>query len=83
METDLHRSSVLSESAVLVQVHLPDSEFDHHDPLGELRALVESAGVKVAGGIGAKNKETRGGTYLGQGDKAGGGLFVCELQKGG
>ena len=82
METDLHRSSVLSESAVLVQVHLPDSEFDHHDPLGELRALVESAGVKVAGELEQNMKQPRGATYLGKGKVEELGFMVKQLKAG-
>ncbi|MCE9620283.1 MAG: GTPase HflX [Planctomycetes bacterium] len=82
METDLHRGSTLSESAILVQVHLPDSDFDHHDPLAELRALVESAGVKVAGELEQNMKQPRGATYLGKGKVEELGLMAKQLKAG-
>ncbi|MBL9148770.1 MAG: GTPase HflX [Phycisphaerae bacterium] len=56
-----------SDQAILVQVRLPGSLADHEDPLAELRALAESAGVRVIGEL-IQNRDTpRGKTYLGKG----------------
>ncbi len=56
-----------TERAVLVSVRLPGSDVDHEDPLGELRALAESAGVRVVGELVQNRERPRGKTYLGKG----------------
>jgi len=60
-----------SDRAILVQVRLPQGHGgtspDHEDPLAELRALSESAGVKVVGELTQNRERPRGKTYLGKG----------------
>ncbi len=73
---------MLSESAVLVQVRLPDSEVDPHEPLGELRALAQSAGVTVVGELEQNMKQPRGATYLGRGKVEELGAVVRQLKAG-
>ncbi|MEO1129354.1 MAG: GTPase HflX [Planctomycetota bacterium] len=58
------------EGAVLAAVHLPDSRFDERDPLGELRALAETAGVRVVGEIIQNRNRPEPGTYIGTGKLA-------------
>ena len=67
METGLSQSRILSERSVLVQVRLPGSDIDERDPLGELRALAETAGVQVVGEMQQNLRVPRGATYLGKG----------------
>jgi GTP-binding protein HflX len=56
-----------AETAVLVGVRLPGSLADHEDPLGELRALADSAGVRTVGELHQNREKPRGRTYLGKG----------------
>lgn len=60
-----------AESAVLVAVRLPQGRAtapsDHEDPLAELRALAESAGVRTVGELIQNREKPRGKTYLGKG----------------
>ncbi len=56
-----------SETAILVCVRLPGSLMDHEDPLDELRALAESAGVRTVGELVQNREKPRGRTYLGKG----------------
>jgi len=56
-----------SETAILVSVRLPGSLADHEDPLAELRALAESAGVRTVGELVQNREKPRGRTYLGKG----------------
>jgi len=58
---------VRQERAVLVAVHLPQARFDERDPLGELRALAETAGATVVGELVQKRQKIEAGTYLGTG----------------
>jgi GTP-binding protein HflX len=55
------------EKAVLAAVHLPDSRFDERDPLGELRALAETAGATVVGEMTQNRARPEAGTYIGSG----------------
>ena len=55
------------ERAVLAAVHLPESKFDPRDPLGELRALAETAGATVVGEITQNRARPEAGTYIGSG----------------
>ena len=57
------------ERAVLVSVLLPEEELelDADDPLGEIRALAETAGVRVVGSMLQKREHPDGRTYLGKG----------------
>ena len=67
METGLSESRILSERTILVQVRLPGTELDEADPMGELRALADTAGVQVVGEMTQNLKTPRGATYLGKG----------------
>ena len=67
METGLSQERILMERTILVQVRLPSSDFDERDPMGELRALAETAGVTVVGEMEQNLKVPRGATYLGKG----------------
>ena len=58
---------VVAEKAVLVAVQLPGRYFDETDPLGELRALAETAGALVVGELLQKRDKPSGRTYLGKG----------------
>lgn len=59
--------SLQKEVAVLVAVHLDGEFMDEHDPLGELRALAETAGVRVAATVEQYRKQPEGRSYLGSG----------------
>ena len=60
-----------ADRAILVQVRLPIGRghisTNQEDPLAELRALSESAGVKVVGELVQNRERPRGRTYLGKG----------------
>ena len=70
---------VAREKAVLAAVHLPESRFDSEDPLGELRALAETAGATVVGELTQNKDRPEAGTYMGSGklEELKG---LCELQ---
>lgn len=55
------------EAAVLAAVHLPESRFDERDPLGELRALAETAGARVVGELVQRRQRPDSATYIGSG----------------
>jgi len=59
--------NIRRERAVLVAVHLPDSVFDERDPLGELRALSETAGSSVVGELTQNRDRPEAGTFIGKG----------------
>ena len=59
--------SIRRERAVLAAVHLPESSFDERDPLGELRALAETAGTTPVGELIQKRTRPETGTYIGSG----------------
>ncbi len=77
--TDL---KVAREKAVLAAVHLPESRFDPADPLGELRALAESAGATVVAELTQNKDRPEAGTYMGAG-KVEELKRLCELQGAG
>jgi GTP-binding protein HflX len=52
---------------VLAAVYMPDSRFDERDPLGELRALAETAGATVVGELVQHKHKPEAGTYMGSG----------------
>lgn len=58
---------VASEKAVLVGVILPGRYVDERDPLGELRALAETAGAQVVGEMVQRRDKPEGRTFLGKG----------------
>jgi len=58
---------VTTEPAILVGIRLPGSRMDFHDPLGELRALAETAGAQVVGELMQNRGAPAGRTYLGKG----------------
>lgn len=58
---------VVAEKAVLVAVAVPNRYFAEDDPLGELRALAETAGAMVVGEMIQKRQKPSGRTYLGKG----------------
>ncbi|MDY7011128.1 MAG: GTPase HflX [Planctomycetota bacterium] len=55
------------ERAILVGVILPGSDVDTHDPLGELRSLVRTAGATVAYEMTARRDRIHPGLYVGAG----------------
>src|SRR5688572_13512327 len=59
--------TVVSERAVLVGVALRGRVVDEADPLGELRALAQTAGAEVVGELLQKRGKPVGRTYLGKG----------------
>ncbi len=58
---------VAAEPAVLAAVHFPDSKIDARDPLGELRALAETAGARVVGEMIQAKQRPEAGTFMGSG----------------
>lgn len=58
---------VASEKAVLAALHLPEMEIDESDPLGELRALAETAGAEIVGEVIQKKQRPEAGTFIGSG----------------
>ncbi len=60
-------NSVQAEPAVLVGVRVRGSKMDYLNPLGELRALAETAGARVVGELLQNRVTPRGRTYLGKG----------------
>ena len=73
---------VRQERAVLVAVHLPQTRFDERDPLGELRALAETAGATVVGELIQRRQKIEAGTYLGTGKLEELKLMCEELEAG-
>ncbi|MEM6258676.1 MAG: GTPase HflX [Planctomycetota bacterium] len=59
--------AVAQEKAVLVGVLLPNDGLDPHDPLGELRALADTAGAEVVDELMQKRGKPDSATYLGKG----------------
>ena len=59
--------SIQRELAVLAAVRLPGSSFDERDPLGELRALAETAGARAVGELVQNRDRPEPGTYIGSG----------------
>ena len=59
--------TVAQEKAVLVGVLLPNDGLDPHDPLGELRALADTAGAEVVDALMQKRAKPDSATFLGKG----------------
>ena len=59
--------AVATERAVLVGVLLPNDGLDPHDPLGELRALADTAGAQVIDELMQKRSKPSAKTFLGKG----------------
>lgn len=59
--------TVAQEKAVLVGVLLPNDGLDPHDPLGELRALADTAGAEVVDELMQKRSKPSAKTFLGKG----------------
>ncbi len=59
--------ALATEKAILVGVLTPESERDPRDPLGELKALAETAGLSVVGELVQRREKPRGRTHLGKG----------------
>lgn len=57
----------LTEKAILVGCLLPNSKHDPDDPLGELKALADTAGAEVVGTLIQNRKHPDFTTYLGKG----------------
>lgn len=70
------------ERAVLAAVHLPDSRFDERDPLGELRALAETAGTSPVGELVQNRHRPESGTFIGSGKLVELRLMCDELDAG-
>ena len=68
---ELHQERIqveqLEERAILVACHLPNSQYDERDPLGELRDLAWTAGAEVVAELIQKRVKPDNGTYLGKG----------------
>lgn len=68
MKDDTRESiDIHNEGAITVAVVLPDSEVDEEDPLSEINALAEAAGVRVVGRMIQQRDAPRAKTYLGKG----------------
>ncbi|MFM9181136.1 MAG: GTPase HflX [Phycisphaerales bacterium] len=68
METGRHGEiDIRVEPAVLVGVQLAGSDLDFRASLEELRALAETAGVRVVGTLEQRRAAPRGKTYIGKG----------------
>ncbi len=65
--TDRTTVSIRREKCILAAVHLPNSRFDERDPLGELRALAETAGTQVVGELIQAKQRPEASTYIGSG----------------
>jgi GTP-binding protein HflX len=59
--------TVQREKAVLVACLLPGSQADPHDPLGELRALADTAGAVVVDELIQNRQKPEAATYMGSG----------------
>jgi len=67
VETGTHEVDIRAERAILVGVRIGREDEDLDDPLRELRALAETAGVRVVGEIEQHMRAPRAGTYMGKG----------------
>ncbi|MEM1330025.1 MAG: GTPase HflX [Planctomycetota bacterium] len=59
--------SVRAEKTVLAAVRLPEDDYDHEDPFGELRELVRQAGADPVGELTQNRDRPEAGTYMGRG----------------
>ena len=64
---DREQIKVEAERVVLAAVRLPDSNYDEHDPFGELASLAEQAGAVVVGELEQSRQRPEAGTYMGKG----------------
>ena len=68
METGRHAEvDIRLEAAILVGVRIRDDDDGFDDSLAELRALAETAGVRVVGTLEQRRVAPRGKTYIGKG----------------
>ncbi len=68
METGQRETaSVVLEKAIIATVIFPDSNIDPHDPLGEIRALTDTAGAVVVDTLTQKRKKPDLTTFMGKG----------------
>lgn len=67
METGTQELELRAEKAVLVGVRIGREEEGAEDALRELRALAETAGVRVVGEMEQRMRSPRAGTYIGKG----------------
>ncbi len=69
MAKGLHRTNlnVAAERAALAALHLPGARFHPDDPLGELRALVKTAGARVVAELIQRRDRPDPGAFLGKG----------------
>lgn len=58
---------ITQERAILAAVYLPSSKYDERAPLGELRALAETAGASVVGEMVQHKPKPDAGTFMGSG----------------
>ncbi len=62
-----NKLGVVQERAVLVSCLLPGNQNDPHDPLGELRALADTAGAVVVDQLLQNRQKPDAGTFIGSG----------------
>lgn len=55
------------EKTILVKVLLPDGDYNHEDPLEEIRGLAKTAGLVVVGGLLQRRGQVDIATYIGSG----------------
>jgi GTP-binding protein HflX len=70
MDAGHDRATARRQKAILVGVLLPSSQADLRDPLGELKALAESAGAQVVGSLLQKRLSLSAAYALGKGKLA-------------
>jgi GTP-binding protein HflX len=89
MPTPTERTDIklTHEQAVLAAVYLPASRYDERDPLGELRALAQTAGATVVGELVQHKPRPDPATFMGSGkvvelkaicDELGAGLVIFD-----
>ena len=64
---DRQSIQIREERAILAAVHLPESRYDERDPLGELRALAQTAGATAVGELTQSRQRPEPGMYMGSG----------------
>ncbi len=68
METGQRETaSVVLEKAIIANVIFPNSNIDPHDPLGEIRALVDTAGALIVDTLTQKRRKPDLTTFMGKG----------------
>ncbi len=66
-EASREKLTVARERAILVAAILPDDGSDPHDPLGELRALADTAGAQVVDTLLQNRSKPDAATFIGKG----------------